>query len=128
MDKPADPATPFGEVYQSFFDDLALKGTKPTTIARYRYDIVRFERWLVETGHPTTLASLERTSPHRLPAAPRDAGTAAARVDPAAPRRADGRRFAGPALALEAGAVPRAVAEPDASWRGVNAPWAPAGP
>ena len=26
MDKPADPATPFGEVYQSFFDDLALEG------------------------------------------------------------------------------------------------------
>jgi hypothetical protein len=23
MDKPADPATPFGEVYQSFLDDLA---------------------------------------------------------------------------------------------------------
>jgi hypothetical protein len=28
MDKPADPATPFAEVYQSFFDDLALEGTK----------------------------------------------------------------------------------------------------
>ena len=54
MDKPADPATPFGEVYQSFFDDLALEGTKPTTIARYRYNIARFERWLVETGQPTT--------------------------------------------------------------------------
>jgi hypothetical protein len=26
MDKPADPATPFGEVYQSFLDDLALEG------------------------------------------------------------------------------------------------------
>jgi hypothetical protein len=23
MDKPADPATPFGEVYQAFLDDLA---------------------------------------------------------------------------------------------------------
>jgi hypothetical protein len=23
MDKPADPSTPFGEVYQSFLDDLA---------------------------------------------------------------------------------------------------------
>ena len=30
MDKPIDPATPFAEVYQSFFDDLALDGTKPT--------------------------------------------------------------------------------------------------
>ena len=26
MDKPADPATPFAEVYQSFLDDLALEG------------------------------------------------------------------------------------------------------
>ena len=26
MDKPADPATQFGEVYQSFLDDLALEG------------------------------------------------------------------------------------------------------
>jgi hypothetical protein len=61
MDKPADPATPFAEVYQSFLDDLALEGTKPSTIHRYRYNIVRFERWLVETGRPLTLASLERT-------------------------------------------------------------------
>ena len=37
MDKPADPATPFGEVYQSFLDDLAKEGTKPSTIHRYRY-------------------------------------------------------------------------------------------
>jgi hypothetical protein len=37
MDKPADPARPFGEVYQPFLDDLAFEGTKPTTIARYRY-------------------------------------------------------------------------------------------
>ena len=61
MYKPADPATPFGEVYQSFLDNLALEGLKATTIARYRYNIVRFERWLVETGRPVTLASLERT-------------------------------------------------------------------
>ena len=27
MDKPADPATPFGEVYQAFLDDLVLEGT-----------------------------------------------------------------------------------------------------
>jgi hypothetical protein len=39
----ADPATPFGKVYQSFLDDLALEGTKPTTSARYRYNIVRFK-------------------------------------------------------------------------------------
>jgi hypothetical protein len=26
MDKPADPATPFREVYQAFLDDLALDG------------------------------------------------------------------------------------------------------
>ncbi len=31
MDKPADPTTPFGEVYQAFLDDLALEGTKPST-------------------------------------------------------------------------------------------------
>ena len=50
MDKPADPATPFAEVYQSFLDDLATKGRKLTTIARYRYNIVRFENWLVANG------------------------------------------------------------------------------
>jgi Site-specific recombinase XerD len=61
MDKPADPATPFAEVYQSFLDDLALEGTKPSTIHRYRYNIVRFEKWLVDNGHPAILASLERT-------------------------------------------------------------------
>jgi site-specific recombinase XerD len=61
MDKPADPATPFGEVYQSFLDDLALEGTKASTIHRYRYNIVRFEKWLVANGHPAILASLERT-------------------------------------------------------------------
>ena len=44
MDKPADPATPFAEVYHAFLDDLVLEGTKPTTIYRYRYNIVRFER------------------------------------------------------------------------------------
>ena len=62
MDTPADPATPFGEVYQSFLDDLATEGAKPSTIHRYRYNIVRFEKWLDETGHPATLASLERTT------------------------------------------------------------------
>ncbi len=61
MDKPVDPATPFGEVYQAFLDDLALEGTRPTTIARYRYNIVRIEMWLIRTGRPITLASLERT-------------------------------------------------------------------
>ena len=61
MDKPANPATPFAEVYQSFLDDLALEGRKPSTIHRYRYNIERFEKWLVETGRPIVLASLERT-------------------------------------------------------------------
>jgi len=32
MDKPADPETPFTEVYQSFLDDLAVEGIKPSTI------------------------------------------------------------------------------------------------
>jgi hypothetical protein len=50
MDKPADPATPFGEVYQAFLDDLVLEGIKPSTIHRYRYNIVRFEKWLVATA------------------------------------------------------------------------------
>lgn len=61
MDKPADPATSFTEVYQAFFADLAMEGTKHTTIERYRYNIERFERWLVKTGRPVTLAALERT-------------------------------------------------------------------
>ncbi len=61
MDKPADPATPFVEVYQAFLDDLTLEGTKPSTIHRCRYNIVQFEKWLVANGHPAVLASLERT-------------------------------------------------------------------
>ena len=61
MDKPADPVTPFKEVYQSFLDDLALEGRKASTIHRYRYNIVRFEKWLIANGHPAILASLERT-------------------------------------------------------------------
>ena len=47
MDTPADPATPLEEVYQAFFDDLAIHSTKPSTISRYPYNIVRFERWQV---------------------------------------------------------------------------------
>jgi hypothetical protein len=61
MDKPADPATPLPEVYQAFFDDLAKEGTKPSTSHRYGYNIRRFETWLMENGHPVTLAALERT-------------------------------------------------------------------
>jgi hypothetical protein len=61
MDKPADPATPLAEVYQAFYADLAKEGTKTSTIDRYRYNIGRFEQWLIENGHPATLASLERT-------------------------------------------------------------------
>ena len=61
MDKPALPATPFREVYQAFFADLAREGRKPSTIHRYRYNIVRFEEWLIANGHPAILASFERT-------------------------------------------------------------------
>ncbi|MBA3236414.1 MAG: hypothetical protein H0T59_10560 [Chloroflexi bacterium] len=61
MDKPADPATPFREVYQPFLDDLAMHGRKPATINRYRYNIVRFAAWLDATERPTVLASLEQT-------------------------------------------------------------------
>ena len=43
MDKPADPATPFAEVYQAFLADLANEGLKRSTINRYRYNIERFE-------------------------------------------------------------------------------------
>ena len=60
MDKPRDPATPFAEVYQSFLDDLVLHGRKPSTIDRYRYNIVRFEKWLVDNGVPATSASFEQ--------------------------------------------------------------------
>ena len=65
MDKPADPATPFGEVYQSFLDDLAKEGTKPSTIHSYRYNIVRFVNWLNDNGHPPILASLDGVTPRR---------------------------------------------------------------
>lgn len=61
MDTPADPATPLKEVYQAFVADLDKEGTKQSTIDRYRYNIVRFEKWLNDTGHPAILASLERT-------------------------------------------------------------------
>ncbi len=61
MDKPADPATPFCEVYQPFLDDLAMHGRKPATIDRYRYNIVRFEKWLHATERPSVLASLEQS-------------------------------------------------------------------
>ena len=43
MDTPRDPGTPFAEVYQSFLDDLVPHGREPSTIDRYRYNIVRFE-------------------------------------------------------------------------------------
>ena len=61
MDTPADPATPLSEVYQAFFDDLAKEDTKQSTIDRYRYNIVRFEKWLIDNGHPAILASMERS-------------------------------------------------------------------
>ena len=43
MDKPADPAGPFREVYQAFLGAFALEGIKPTTIHCYRYNFARFE-------------------------------------------------------------------------------------
>ena len=46
MDKPADPATLFAEVYQSFLDVLVLHGRKP------RNNILRFDN-----GKLATLAS-----------------------------------------------------------------------
>ena len=61
MDKPADPETPFAEVYQAFYAELTREGTKPSTIHRYGYNIGRFERWLIDNCHPVTLAALERT-------------------------------------------------------------------
>jgi hypothetical protein len=87
MGKPADPAVPFVEVYQSFLDDLATEGTKPSTNHHCRYNIVRFEKWLVETGHPATLAPLKWTILIPSQPAPRDPAAAAARFDPASPRR-----------------------------------------
>ena len=83
MDKPADPATPFGEVYQAFFDDLTLEGTKPTTIARYRYNIVRYRAFRALAGRdgPADDPGVSRAvGPVRLSPAPRDAAAAAARV------------------------------------------------
>jgi excisionase family DNA binding protein len=37
MDKPADPATPFAEVYQAFFDDLVAHSTfgRPETVPNH---------------------------------------------------------------------------------------------
>jgi hypothetical protein len=58
MDKPADPAPPFDEVYQAFLADLANEGLNRSTIHRYRYNIVRFEKWLVATGQPNYLLPL----------------------------------------------------------------------
>jgi hypothetical protein len=44
MDKPADPATPFGEVYQHFLAVLKKHGRKDSTRAKHLYDFKRFER------------------------------------------------------------------------------------
>jgi hypothetical protein len=61
MDTPADPATPLKEVYQAFFTYLETQGTMKTTVDRYRYDILRFEEWLIDKEHPAILASPEHT-------------------------------------------------------------------
>jgi len=88
MDTLADPATPLKEVYQAFFADLEMEGTKQTTIDRYRCNILRFEKWLIDNEHSAILASLERTilfgyRKYRNPAA------AAPRLDPPPTRRTD---------------------------------------
>ena len=59
---PHIPQRRSGGVYQSFLDYLEFEGIKPSTIHRYRYNIVRFEKWLVAEGRPATLASLEHTT------------------------------------------------------------------
>jgi hypothetical protein len=43
------------------FADLAKEDTNQSTIDRYRYNIERLEKWLIENGHPAILASLERS-------------------------------------------------------------------
>ena len=78
MDKPADPATPFREVYQHFLAVLKKHGRKESTRAKYLYDFRRFERWLRESGRPVTLASLMDTDllfayRHHLEALPQQA-------------------------------------------------------
>jgi len=60
MDKPADPATPFAEVYQHFLAVLKKRGRKGSTRAKYLYEFRRFERWLSQTGRPVMLGSLIR--------------------------------------------------------------------
>ena len=62
MDKPADPATPFREVYQHFLGVLKKHGRKDGTRAKYLYDFKRFERWL--RGELTSGQSPERRHAH----------------------------------------------------------------
>ena len=75
MDKPADPATPLAEVYQSFLDDLARAGSQPSypptqpcgtrmpaRIARLCYRRSRMGRAF--SGSSTTKAKVAR-SPQR---------------------------------------------------------------
>ena len=87
MDKPADPATPFAEVYQHFLAVLRKHGRKESTLAKYLYDFKRFERWLRASGLPLTLASLIDTDllfayRHYLEALPQQArGSARQRND-----------------------------------------------
>jgi hypothetical protein len=54
MDRPADPATPFREVYQHFL--AVLKHDRmDSTHDKYLYDFRRFERWVRETERPRKL-------------------------------------------------------------------------
>jgi hypothetical protein len=52
--QPAEPATPLAEVYQPLLAGLVRDGRKPSTIHRYRYNIVRLEKWLIADGKPAT--------------------------------------------------------------------------
>jgi hypothetical protein len=61
MDKPADPATSFRQVYQHFLAILKKHARKDSTLAKYLYDFRPFERWLRQTGRPATIASLMDT-------------------------------------------------------------------
>ena len=49
MNKPADPATPFREVYQQFLAVLKRHGRKQSTLDKYLYDVIRVERGLKQT-------------------------------------------------------------------------------
>ena len=116
MDKPADPATPFAEVYQHFLAVLRKHGRKESTLAKYLYDFKRFERWLRASGLPLTLASLIDTDllfayRHYLEALP----PAGPGIGPTAQRR-DAVEQDGPFVSQEH-KVPGVVADQERPYR-----------